>query len=714
MSQTVAVAVKATKKGSKSNPKGAKAALLLDTFGLTPESMTPIERRSAISGYDLRHRIEAMVAGIAKKKIKHVYKGDGAATAPGLMILPRIVAASLFPMRHVRILLGYTAHEISHQLKTDFDMLQKLIDDPQYDGRKKQQIKEFWNAIEDYRIEKLVKREYPGFHVFIDDTRDFSAKRFCERVDAGLFPPQALANPYRIGSVALTWIGAELNQYNTRAPRAALSHLDPALLAWIESWGPDMARVETCQQALDLAIIIVEELDRLRQQAQEDDDGEGDEGGSGQSGQSSGQGGNGRQGSQSQDAGETSETDGQGSSDGTNGGADAETGEQADDAGQSAGGKKSEKDDTDGVEDGKNQGAEADDEADGDPQQGAGDEAESGNTGSQEGDSSEAGDTPSRGAGSGAPRPQLKVEDGAEKSAAEAADLEIEDLAKAINSMKGPEAKDPKVTDEKDMASLNGSTEKVRHENVARGQVQYGAIRREVGAPAARAAGVLRRLLQSTAKRTWRGGLEEGDLDFGRIVGMTRGDQDIYRQTQVRTSVNTAVSLLLDNSGSMSGHPIRMCQETAVVLDMAIQGSKTNVEITGFTGSTDHPVLYRYRAFGQKGQASSASLGNMDKVGLGGTPVSTPLLEAWRRLSQQKEPRRILIVVSDGGADYNDVQPSRQAHDFIVSQGCTILGVAIGGHSLEAMSQWCTNVQQVASIDDLPIALTNLVKEALK
>lgn len=655
-----------------------QAALLLDTFGLSPESMSPEERRSAISGYDMRHRIEAMVAGITKKTIKHVYKGDGAATAPGLMILPRIVATSLFPMRHVRILLGYTAHEISHQLKTDFDLLKKLIDDPAYDKRKKQQIKEFWNAIEDYRIEKLIKREYPGFHVYIDDTRDFSAKRFCERVDSGLVPPAALANPYQIGSVALTWIGAELNKYRTRAPREALGRLESSLLQWIESWSPDMAKVETCQEALDLAIVIVEELDRLRQQQGEDgEDDEGDDSGNEENSQSGGNGKGKPKEKRDQNGSEPSEEGEKGDAGSDEGNADGSSGSGS--SGQPI------------------------DEEDNAPSDGAG---ESGTDEEGEADGS------SKDGGSQSPRPQLKVKDGDEQSEAEAADLEIDDLANAINSMKGPEAKDPNLVDEKEIAGCGAMDDKVRIENISRGQVAYSAIRRQVGAPAARAAGILRRLLQSTARRTWQGGMEEGILDFDRVVGMTRGDQDIYRQQQVRTSVNTAVSLLLDNSGSMNGHPIRMCQETAVVLDMAIQGSRTNVEITGFTGSADRPVLYRYRAFGQKGQAASASLGNMDQVGLGGTPVSTPLMEAWRRLSQQKEPRRIMIIVSDGGADYNDVQAARAAHDFIVARGCTVLGIAIGYD--QSMTNWCDNVQAVKSMDDLPIALTNLVRDALK
>lgn len=678
MSQTGAVAI--TDNSAKKRRNAGE--LLLDTFGLTPDSMSTVERRTAISGYDLKYRIEAMVSGISKKRIKHIYKGDGAATAPGMMILPRIVATSLFPIRHVRILLGYTAHEISHQLKTDFKLLDKLVNDQSLEKRRKQQIKQFWNAIEDYRIEKLVKKDYPGFHVYIDDTRDFSAKRFCERVEAGLFTQKELSNPYRIGAVALTWIGADLNKYQTTAPLLALNQLDPGLTAWLRSWADDMAKVETCQQALDLAVAILDELDKLRALSGEEE-GEGEEENSNPNGETRKQ----QQKNNKSPDNSKDEASGQDdqdvqSDDDAGGGAD----NQSDDDGQSQ----------------KDADSNGDQDGDGEvkPSSGGGDGTESGKE-----------EAKSKEGGSGDPRPQLKVEDGDEQSEAEEADLEIDELSKAINSMQGEEATNAKISNEDSIAGMGARKDDVRMQNIERGRDAYAELRTSVGAPAARAAGILRRLLQATSKRTWIGGMEDGHLDFSRVVGMTRGDQNVYRQQNVRTSVNTAVCLLLDNSYSMKGHPLLMCQKTAVVVDMAIQGTKTNVEITGFTGDKSNPKLYRYRAFGQKGQAASASLGNMDKVDLGGTPVSTPLMEAWRRLSQQKEPRRIMIVVSDGGADYNDVKASRQAHDFIVSQGCTVLGIAIGAET--EMKNWCTNVQAVNDINDLPIALTNLVRKAL-
>lgn len=758
-----------------SNQKKSVARSLQDVFGLNPDTMTPAEKRSAISGYDLRYRIEAMVAGVSNKKIKHVYVGDGAATAPGIMFLPRIPGASLFPMRHVRILLGYAAHEIAHQLETNFQMLVDMIEDKSIPDVRKRQLKEFWNAIEDYRIEKLVRKEFPGFHSFIDDTRDHSARRFCENADNGCFSQKDLANPYRLGSVALTWLGADINGYKTRAPHDALSRLEPNHRAWIEGWRDEMAAVETCQDAFDLANRILDELDQMRgEDPEEQQQSQGDQGSPNQKGPSEpGQGGNGQKGED--ESGPQGPSDEKGQNDPSDAQADNSPEENADEsqpgdaapdnsetnnsepdnseAGDPEAGDQSGKDssndqnDQEGNECGSDaaeantDGEESANGADADQTQkmndtNDGQEQEEGENVSSKSDSNSANgkaageasndaesSSSQDGADSGedatssenssqSTRPRLSIQDGDEQAEAEAADLEIEELIEAINSLIGEEAKNAEIMDEKEMSGEALETAEARVEKIRRGQGEYNQIRQEVGPSAARAAGALRRMLQSQDRRSWRGGKEEGDLDFGRVVPMVNGSQDVYRARTQQTAVNTAVSLLLDNSGSMSGNPLRMCQATGITLDMAVKGTRTNVEITGFTSASSGVKIYRYRAFGQKGGNAAASLGNMGEVQLGGTPVSTPLLEAWRRLSQQKEPRRIMIVVSDGGADGNDKKAAREAHDFIVSQGCIVIGIAIGSETL--MKEWCDNVQAIESFEDLPVALTHLVREAMK
>lgn len=663
--------------------------------------LNPNERKRAITGYDLRYRIEALVRGVSKKKIKHIYTGNGAATAPGLMLLPRIPATKLFLPEEVKVILGYAAHEIEHQLVTDFGIFERIFADSEKPTRREQQVKEFWNAIEDYRIEKVCHKDYPGFRGFINETRDHSAKEFIERSES--YSAADLANPYRIGSVALTWIGARLNGYVTQAPAQALSLIDPDLNAWLESWTPDMANVVTADDAYGLACRIIDELDKIRQQEEEepqdgpeDDetskDGQGDKSdapkGKAPDGSSEGSEGD------PEDGGDPSKSeDGEGAAGtpDTNGNPTEAEGDAEPKSAEGASGQKA--DDAD--EDGDN--ADADADAD------AGEE-----NGSASAQKEKAGD-PSGDAGTGK-RPPLTIPEGSQDQAADQADLEIDSLAKEINSIDGTEAKNAKIKHDEEL--LDGDRKSVSQKMQA-AQQQYNAIRQSLSSSSARAAGIVRRMLQSQSKSIWKGGLEAGALDMRRLVPIVNGNSNVYKERCDRKAINTALYVLVDNSGSMSGRPLAVCQETAVTLDMAVIGTPTSIEITGFTDNNQGtPILYRYRVFGQKAQAAAATLGSMQNVTLGGTPVSIPLLESWRRLSQQKEPRKIMIVVSDGGANHNDVQASREAHDLIMMQGGIVIGISIG--SAAAMKQWCDNVEEINSVEDLPNALTVLVREAMK
>lgn len=928
---------------------------LLDMYGRPASEMSLKERAEAITGYELKQRIEALVRGITGQKINHIYAGSGAATAPGMMLLPRIAGTMLFSPREVKIILGYTAHELAHQLHTDFGLVASIFEDLEKPTTREQQVKEFWNGIEDYRIERESRKRYPGFPVLINETRDHTARRFVEQVDAGLIPQAGLANAYRIGSVALTWVGARLNNYPTQAPAEALMRVPDPLRSWLESWDTEMAATVTCEDARDLAIRILDEIDRMRanppKEEDEDNDAdqEGDEGdkalrdktggsdqdnpsndpsqgadgdegsesesgeggkpkdsgqadsdrgadgddgkpasGGGEKGDAGDDGGDpkngaggasdegdagGEQGDTGDDSGDPQNGAGGASDDGDTGGEDANQGDRSGDDGETdespdgnggkdsgdeggrgdseaddgkgvgSGGDDTDKDPGGGKGDGQSRGgggdepgkqgdpgagaddddqsseaagdedgssgAEADGqpsagdsgpdkggsagcgtdeggqssgadaegdadgkgEKDGDPAKddgdqkegdadgeesdgrgeeeenasrptpppaggsaGSGSDQDAGNpvSGPMAKDAIESGEAGADGAGPSKPMPQKKTErrdihvpEGDQNEKAEEADLAIDELIEAINeACQGmAEAETPDIHDPRKVAASkeeNGDEDLddcdvedgqgVEQHRVKRtGTEKYTMLRQQLSSAAARTAGVVRRMLQSRNRTRTRSGLEDGHLDFSRLVPMAMGSSDVYRQTRSTPQINTALSLLLDNSGSMSGHPLRLCQETAIVLDMSVQGTPTALEILGFTSDSNGTRIYQYRTFEQKGVSSAASLGNMDSVVLGGTPVGTPIMEAWRRLRQRKEPRRIMIVVSDGGAQ--DPVEALAAARIVEMQGGTIVGIAIGAERY--MKQWCEKVVPINNVDELPQALAQIVQEYL-
>lgn len=785
----------------------AQKAMQANIYGAKITDLTPKEIRSAISGYELRYRIEAIVSGITTKKIKHSYQGSGAFTGNGIMTLPRIPQTHLFLKRDADILLGYTVHEISHQLESDFEMIKNIFKDINNPTKEEMQLKEWWNAIEDYRIEKLTVREYPGFHNLINETRDHTTQQFIDLVDLGMIEPERLKNPYAVGPTALTWIGAQLNGYRTTTSAEALLKIDPELRQWIESVKPRLNLVNTKDDAFNLAKELLDELEQAQEENTDEDqdenkepssdasnnksdekcdnksdnsdnksnksDDKSDDKSSSAENSSSSENKSDSDDNADDNSGDNSDNDAEDdssddSSDNANDDAndsendnnsenkskdksddksDKETDDKSDqddsDKNQSEN-SKSEKDensseDKDPSKDNKNEeGSEKDNESEKSPEENSepnsepnseksennnnqsssensssNQSSENQNTSKNEDENSSKNDDQSskqdQQASSSENKSDINAGNSAPKTTKEQSqaepdksDLQIEDIIDAINRLSNE-----MDSFEAEITSPN-SSEPV---SIERNQRYYSEIKRTMGASCSRTAGVIRRLLMSQNKTKTRRNIEEGSLDLSRLVPIVNGRRDVYKQQFKKQDVNTAVSILLDNSGSMHGYPITLCQQAAIVIDSAIAQTKTDIEINGFTGSSSCPVIYQYRKFGQKAQSSAATLGSMQEIPMGGTPVSIPILEATLRLKAHKAPRKIMIIISDGAAE--DKKRAKEAQDIAVLQGITVIGLGIGVHG-KHISGWCDNYHMIQNIEELPNALAIIVHEALK
>lgn len=189
----------------------------------------------------------------------------------------------------------------------------------------------------------------------------------------------------------------------------------------------------------------------------------------------------------------------------------------------------------------------------------------------------------------------------------------------------------------------------------------------------ARLAHQLQRLILARQRRHWALDQEEGQLDSSRLARLVAdpGRAHIFRVEEEGPFRQTAVTLLLDNSGSMRGHPITVAALTADILTRSLELCGIKVEVLGYTTAAweggapaqewahaGQPVdpgrLNAVRHIVYKGmdtpwRRARRSLGLMLKDDLLKENIDGEALSwACQRLLHRPEARRLMIVISDG------------------------------------------------------------------
>lgn len=252
----------------------------------------------------------------------------------------------------------------------------------------------------------------------------------------------------------------------------------------------------------------------------------------------------------------------------------------------------------------------------------------------------------------------------------------------------------------------------------------------------------LRRVLQSRSLRRSIPDQEEGTLNPQRLVRVMTSPLRplIYRHVEEAEDMETTVSLLIDNSGSMRGRPITLAAISAYLLADTLERCGVSVEILGFTtsewnggksrqnwmkkGSPPHPgrlndllhIIYKDAATPWRRARSRLSL--MLKDGLLKENIDgESLLWAYHRLQARPAPRKILIVISDG-APVDDSTLANNPGDFLehhlhhaietISLNRDVQLIAIGiGHDV---SRYYPNATTLASAEQLgSVLFENLI-----
>jgi hypothetical protein len=193
------------------------------------------------------------------------------------------------------------------------------------------------------------------------------------------------------------------------------------------------------------------------------------------------------------------------------------------------------------------------------------------------------------------------------------------------------------------------------------------------------------------------------DCEAVHRIACATPDTRYFCSRRLRQDENTAVVILGDRSGSMYGEKMSVAIKSAFVSAEALELLPGVTCAVGFFpwGSTQVAQL---KGFGEKPRGSRFAISAS-----GGTPLAEALLWAGMTLSPRKEPRKIIVFMTDGQPD--DCQKARQAVERLSGCGIETYGIGILDKSL---LQWLPEgARAIDRIEELPKALVDVLKEAL-
>ena len=199
-----------------------------------------------------------------------------------------------------------------------------------------------------------------------------------------------------------------------------------------------------------------------------------------------------------------------------------------------------------------------------------------------------------------------------------------------------------------------------------------------------------RAIVTAQTRRRIRPGRHAGDVDEHVLADARVGETDLFFELTRKLLLNTAITGLVDLSGSMGSnrspmHGAYYALRAAIALAESWSALGVATEWLGFTvkdldptgiteADLDGPFFCRpptrhlvIKAFDDSMRSARARFGGI--YGRGSNVDGEAVLWAWRRLIVRRERRKILLVISDGQpATWNSCQEKQEYADDVVLQ----------------------------------------------
>ena len=213
----------------------------------------------------------------------------------------------------------------------------------------------------------------------------------------------------------------------------------------------------------------------------------------------------------------------------------------------------------------------------------------------------------------------------------------------------------------------------------------------------------LQGLIQTRTRASTRTATSGAKLSMPNMARLVTWNLRVFEKRTERKAVNTAVNILLDMSGSMS-----RAQDTAIRAALALTMCLTtfkhvNPALSVFGGSKSvHTILPHGQRLLRKAEDTIARL-----KAYGGTPMAEALLSGTIALSQTREERKIMIVVTDGVPD--EIPPTISLIKKLQKSGVIVIGIGIGNS--QCVDQLFEHYISIDKVEELQTKFFQVARE---
>jgi cobalamin biosynthesis protein CobT len=261
----------------------------------------------------------------------------------------------------------------------------------------------------------------------------------------------------------------------------------------------------------------------------------------------------------------------------------------------------------------------------------------------------------------------------------------------------------------------------------------------------------LSKLLLSVDRVGWNTGATAGRFDVRRTSRLLAGSERVFKERFEVEAVTTAVSIIIDLSGSMTttesygrqdkwvdGTRIGVASQCAYAIASAVERSNCNVEVTGFRECMNSDSMFIGKSDGMAGvggttQTFKGSKGcrMSDVVNVkafdqrvgprrkafellyhaisGGTPDYHGVRTVVEDMSRRPEQRKVVIVVTDGVGEGQAMKQLCQQSEKLF--GVTVLGLGVQTSQWEMQGSY-TKFACVNDINELTdVAIRQLIDQ---